>query len=261
MTSGYSTKENWTGLISFTHRNVRRMIRVSAQTLLAPWVTAVLYIFVFGSVVGVRIGPVHGFSYVDFVLPGIVMMNVIMSAFADASSNLFMQRFTRSVEEVLVAPFSYFEMIIGFVVSGIFRGFIVGVGVYALALLFTSAGVLHFWLFALYIFAIATIFSFVGMAVGIMSSHFEHVSLLNTFVIMPLIFLGGVFNSVSMLPPALQTIVSVNPFFYFVDGIRFAMLGFHESNLAVGALIIVFLTLSSGFLVWYFFKTGYRIRE
>jgi len=237
------------------------MLRVSVQTLFTPWITAALYIFVFGSVVGKQIGLVNGFSYVDFVLPGIVMMNVIMSAFADASSNLFMQRFTRSIEEVLVAPFSYFEMIIGFAISGISRGFIVGLGVYVLALLFTGAGVEHMWLFLLYISSIAVIFSFIGMGVGIVSNHFEHLTLLNTFVIMPLIFLGGVFNSIAMLPVALRGVVKMNPFFYFVDGIRFSMIGVHESNLFVGAGVIVSLMLMSGFVVWYFFKTGYRIRE
>jgi len=249
------------GLLAFIERHTLILFRVPIQTVFTPLITAVLYIFVFGKIVGERIGDIMGVPYIDFVLPGLVMMNVVMSSFTDTSSGTYFFRFTRSIEELLTAPFSYGEIIIGIVTRGVVRGLLVGTGVYVLALFFTSASIAHLGFFFLYALAVSIIFSLVGVLVGIFSDHFEHLTILNTFLIVPLTFLGGVFNSVSMLPPALQTIVSVNPFFYFVDGIRFAMLGFHESNLAVGALIIVFLTLSSGFLVWYFFKTGYRIRE
>lgn len=252
---------NWIGLYTLIKRNVLRMLRVSIQTLFTPWITATLYIFVFGLVVGARIGLIEGVSYIDFVLPGIVMMNIIMSSFGHTSSMVYMQRFTRSIEEILVAPFSYIEMIIGFAIGGIIRGLIVGLGVYALALLFTSATIEHFWLFLLYAISISIIFSFIGMIVGILSNHFEHLTILNTFVIMPFIFLGGVFNSVSMMPEAVQGFIKLNPFFYFVDGIRFAMIGISESNLLLGWVIIIFLIFISGFIVWYFFKTGYKIRE
>ena len=252
---------NWIGLYTLIKRNVLRMLRVSVQTLFTPWITATLYIFVFGLVVGARIGDIEGVSYIDFVLPGLVMMNIIMSSFGHTSSIVYMQRFMRSIEEILVAPFSYMEMIIGFAIGGVIRGLIIGLGVYILALFFTSATIEHFGLFLVYAISISIIFSFVGMIVGILSNHFEHLTLLNTFVIMPFIFLGGVFNSISMMPEVIQGLIKLNPFFYFVDGIRFAMIGISESNLLIGATLITLLMFGSGFVVWYFFKTGYRIRE
>ena len=254
-------KFNLVGCYTLIIREISRMVRVTVQSLVTPWITAVLYIFIFGSVVGSRIGPIAGKNYIDFVLPGIVMMNIVMSAFSQSSSSIYLQRFIRSIEEILIAPLSYFEIIIGFAVGGVLRGLLVGLGVYVLALFFTTATIAHFWLFLAYAFGIAVIFSFTGMLMGLLSNHFEHLALLNTFVIMPLIFLGGVFNSITMLPLYIQTFVRFNPFFYFVDGLRFAMIGIRESNAFIGALIIVFLMVSLATLVWYFFKIGYRIRE
>lgn len=254
-------KFNVIGFYTLVCREISRMLRVTIQSLVTPWITAVLYIFIFGSVVGPRIGLVANENYIDFVLPGIVMMNIVMSAFSQSSSSIYLQRFTRSIEEILTAPLSYLEIIIGFAVGGVLRGLLVGLGVYVLALFFTTATIAHFWLFFAYALGIAVIFSLTGMLAGLFSNHFEHLALLNTFVIMPLIFLGGVFNSITMLPETIQTFVRFNPFFYFVDGLRFAMIGVRESNAFAGALIIIFLIVSLASLVWYFFKIGYRIKE
>jgi len=251
---------NIVGLYTLITREVLRMLRISIQSLIAPWIAAGLYIFIFGFIIGSRIDLIAGVRYIDFILPGIVMMNIITSAFTHSSSSVYLQRFTRSIEEILVAPLSYLEMIIGFSVGGILRGILVGLGVYVLALFFTTATITHFWLFIFYAVSIAAFFSFLGMLVGILSNHFEHLALLNTFVILPLIFLGGVFNSITMMPPVFQVFMRFNPFFYFVDGFRFAMIGIHESNLFIGAMVIVFLTLGCGFLVWHLFRIGYRIK-
>jgi len=183
------------------------MFRVSIQSLVTPLITASLYIFIFGFVVGQRISLISGVAYIDFVLPGIVMMNIIMSSFSHTSSSVYLQRFLRSIDEILIAPFSYLEIIVGFAVGGIVRGIIVGLGVYFLALYFTAATIAHFWLFLFYSVSIAVIFSLLGMLVGLWSNHFEHLAILNTFLIMPLIFLGGVFTSVAMLPAKIQLFV------------------------------------------------------
>lgn len=251
---------NYIGLLTFVWREVSRMFRVSIQTLATPLVTAILYIFIFGSVVGRRIDLISGVTYIDFVLPGIVMMNIIMAAFSHTSTSIYFSRFIHSIEEILVSPLSYFEMILGFAIPGVVRGLVVGIGVYVLALYFTTATIEHFGLFMLYATTVALIFSLLGMLVGLFSNHFEHLAILNTFVIMPFIFLGGVFNSITMLPGKLQAIIRFNPFFYFVDGIRFAMIGIREANAGVGAGIIIVLVVVFGFMVWYLFKIGYRIK-
>ncbi|MDA1334720.1 MAG: ABC transporter permease [bacterium] len=252
---------NFIGLSTFVSREIGRMFRVWVQTLVTPWISALLYIFVFGEIVGSRIGDFAGVSYIDFVLPGLVMMNIIGSSFAHASSSVYFMKWIRSIDEILVAPLSYLEMILGFVIGGIVRGLVVGIGVYIVALLFTAATIDHLALFLLYSMSIAAVFSLLGMLVGLWAKSFEQLSLLNTFIIMPLTFLGGVFNSIHMLPEVMQKFTLINPFFYFVDGLRFAMIGIRESNVMGGAILIAVLVFGLGTLVWYLFKIGYRIKD
>lgn len=256
-----STKINWIGLWTFVSRETARVFRVWIQTLGAPWISALLYILIFGHVVGQRISSINGVSYIDFVLPGIVMMNVMASAFMHTSTSLYIMKWIRSIDEILVAPFSYVEMIIGFMAGGVVRAVIVGLGVYGLAIFFTTASVAHLGLALLYVIAIATIFAFAGMLVALWAKNFEQLSLPSIFIITPLTFLGGVFNSIHMMPPTLQWVVRLNPFFYFVDGLRYAMIGVSESNRLGGAALIIVLIAGLGFWVWNLFKVGYKIRE
>ncbi|MBI2053000.1 MAG: ABC transporter permease [Candidatus Ryanbacteria bacterium] len=252
---------NWVGLYTFISREVGRTFRAWVQNLGAPWSGALLYILVFGHIVGQRISHIRGIPYIDFVLPGIVMMNMMASAFSHASFSVYIMKWTRSIDELLVAPFSYLEMIAGFVVGGVARAVVVGMGVYLMAIFFTSATIAHFWLMLFYAVTISVIFSFAGMLVALWSNTFEQLSLPTIFIITPLTFLGGVFNSIDMMPSGLQWVIRLNPFFYFVDGLRYAMVGIHESNIVLGIGLVLTLVIGLGFLVWYLFKIGYRIRE
>lgn len=254
-------KFNRIGLQTFVMKEVNRFARVYIQTLVSPWINALLYIFIFGYIVGSRISLIAGVSYIEFVLPGVLMLNVISSSFSQTSSSLYFQRFVRHIEEILVAPFSYTEMIIGYIVGGILRGVVVGLGVYAIALLFGAAQIAHPLLLLFYILSVATIFSFLGLLVGLWAENFEQLSMLNTFLITPLTFLGGVFNSINMLPPKLQIFLQWNPFFYFVDGIRYAMIGIRESNQYIGFVIIIGLIIFLSTLVTILFKKGWKIRS
>lgn len=251
---------NWIGFQTFVAKEIQRFSRVWIQTLMSPWINAVLYIFIFGSVVGSRIDTIAGVRYIDFVLPGIVMLNLIASSFSQTSSSLYFQRFAKHIEEVLVAPLSNLEIVLGYMIGGLVRGFIVGLGVYGIAIFFGAAGIFNFGLFVFYSLSVAIIFSFLGLLVGLWSDNFEQLTILNTFIITPLTFLGGVFNSITMLPEKLQTLVRFNPFFYFVDGLRYSMTGITEANTSVGLVIIFSLMLGFGSLVWYLFKIGWRIR-
>lgn len=254
-------KVNWIGLYTFVARETGRMFRVWIQTLGAPWISSLLYILIFGHIVGQRIDTIAGVSYIDFVLPGIVMMNIMNSAFSHTSTSLYIMKWFRSIDELLVAPLSYFEMIVGFLAGGVVRGVIVGAGVYAIGVFFTQATIAHFFLMLIYAAAISTIFSLAGMLVALWAKNFEQLSLPSIFIITPLTFLGGVFNSIHMMPPFLQWIVRLNPFFYFVDGLRYTMLGISESNMIVGMTLTAGLILGLGYWVWYLFKVGYKIRE
>ena len=252
---------NLIGLYTFVARETQRLSRVYVQTILSPVVNAVLYIVIFGYVVGSRIGNFGGVRYIEFVLPGVLMLNLIASAFSHTSSSLYFGRWTKSIEEILVAPLSYLEMIIGYVMNGVIRGVIVSVAIYVVAVFFGAASVSHFGLLLFYTIAVAVIFSLLGLLVGLWANNFEQLTILNTFLITPLTFLGGVFNSITMMPEKVQIFIRFNPFFYFVDGLRYSMIGIHEANTNVGLLIILGLIAALGGLVWYLFSIGWRIRS
>ncbi len=251
---------NSIGVFTFIRRELERLKRVGIQTLVTPWISALLYIVIFGEIVGRRIGVIAGVNYIDFVVPGLLMMNVMQSAFMHASSSLYFARFLRNIEEILTAPFSYGEIIASYLISGVLRAAIVGSGVYVIALFFTVATIYHFWLFLFYILAVSAVFSLAGLLVGLWAENFEQLSIPTTFVIMPLSFLGGMFNSIHMIPERFQMAVKLNPFFYFVDGIRYSMIGVSESNRAVGVSMIVALLILLGAWVWILFKRGYKIK-
>lgn len=251
---------NIIGLQTFIAKEVQRFLRVFVQTLISPWMNALLYIFIFGYIVGSRIDLIAGVTYIDFVLPGVLMLNIINSTFAQTSSSLYFQRFARHIEEILVAPLSHLEIVVGYVLAGVLRGMVVGLGVYAIAIAFSAASIAHFGLFLAYSVAVGIIFSFLGLLVGLWADSFEQLSVLNIFIITPLTFLGGVFNSITMLPERAQMVLRFNPFFYFVDGLRYSMVGIQEANPWIGLAVISSLIIGLGGLVWYLFKIGWRVR-
>ncbi len=251
---------NWIGLYTIIRREVERFFRVSGQTLITPWISALLYIFVFGQVVGQRITDIGGHSYIDFVLPGVLMMNVIGAAFGQSSSSIYFARFARHIEEILVSPLSYFEMILGYIVGVVIRSLTVGIGIYVIAIFFSAATISNFWLFLFYIVAVSIAFGFLGIITGLWAKGFEQLGILGTFVITPLSFVGGVFNTIDMLPESLQGLAQWNPFFYFIDGIRQSMIGFSEANHTIGYVVILGSILVLGFLTERLFRSGYGLR-
>lgn len=253
---------NWIGLYTLVRREVERTIfRVIGQTILSPLVSAFLFIFIFGSILGQRIDTIGGIPYTQFVFPGILAMNILTAAFLSSSTAVYFQRFIRTIEELLVAPFSYIEMIIGFIVSAILRALIIAAGILIIGLLFGAVTFVQLPLFLFYVLVIATIFALLGIIVGLWAKGFEQLNVLNTFIIMPFTFLGGMFYSVDLLPASVQGLVYLNPFFYFIDGMRYSMTGFHDSNLMLGAVLMLGLIAVLGTLVWYLFKISWRLRE
>lgn len=251
---------NIIGLKTLIFQEIQRFFRVWIQSLVSPWINALLYILIFGVVVGSRIDTIVGVSYIDFVLPGIVMMNIIGAAYMQGAFGLYFKRFARHIEEILTAPFSHFELMIGMMTAGVVRGLVVGLGVYVIALFFTTATIAHLFLFILYSVGVSLIFGFIGLLIALWADNFEQLSILQTFVITPFIFLGGVFNSITMLPEPAQVLVRFNPFFYFVDGLRYSMIGVQEADPLIGAGVIIGCIVLFGGWTWYLFKIGWRIR-
>jgi len=252
---------NWIGLYTMFRREVKRTLRVVIQTLVAPVISAALYIFIFGSVIGTKIDDFAGVPYISFVFPGVLMLSIINASFASASSALYFMRFTRGIEEILITPFSYLEMLVGFVGSAVTRSVMVAFLILGVGVLFGAVQLEHPFMFLLYVVAISAIFAMLGILVALWAESFEQLQVLNTFVITPLTYLGGIFYSITFLPELAAQITRLNPFFYFADGIRSSMIGYSEANSAAGAVVIAALVLGLGTLVVQLFRRGWKIRS
>ncbi len=252
---------NWIGLYTMMRREVERTFRVVIQTLVAPVISAALYIFIFGTVIGTRINEFAGVPYISFVFPGVLMLSIINASFASASSALYFMRFTRGIEEILIAPFSYLEMLVGFVGSAVARALIVAFLILGVGLLFGAVVLMHPLQFIFYTAAIAAIFAMLGILVALWAEGFEQLQVLNTFVITPLTYLGGIFYSITFLPELAATLTRANPFFYFADGVRSSMIGYSEADSTVGLFIILGLVFGLAVLVTHFFRIGWKIRS
>lgn len=252
---------NLIGLYTMLRREVERTFRVVIQTLIAPVISAALYIFIFGTVIGTRIDDFAGVPYISFVFPGVLMLSIINASFSSASSSLYFMRFTRGIEEILITPFSYLEMLIGFVGSAIARALLVAILILGVGVLFGAVELVNPIGFFIYTAAIAAIFAMLGIIVALWAEGFEQLQVLNTFVITPLTYLGGIFYSITFLPPLAAAITRYNPFFYFADGIRSSMIGYSEANTLVGIVVIAGLVAGLGTLVTILFKRGWGIRS
>ncbi len=236
-------------------------MRVVIQTLIAPAVSAALYIFIFGTVIGSKIEDFAGVPYISFVFPGVLMLSIINASFSSASSALYFMRFTRGIEEMLITPFSYLEMLIGFVGAAVTRTLMVAFLILLVGIGFGAVSLVNPLAFVFYVASISAIFAMLGIIVALWAESFEQLTVLNTFVITPLTYLGGIFYSITMLPPLVAKITVLNPFFYFADGIRSSMIGYSEANQTVGLVVILGLVVGLGILVTQLFKRGWKIRS
>lgn len=254
-------KINFIGISTIFSREIQRALRTATQSLVAPWVSAFLYILIFGQIIGSRVTFFEGkFSYLEFVFPGILTLNLITSSFSQASFSMFYQRFTHHVEEMLVSPLSNFDIILGYIGGSLFRSLTITCGVYAIAIAFGVASISHFWQFAFYAVGIAVLFSILGIISGLWADSWEQVSMFEVFIITPLTFLGGMFTSIDMISEKFQGFIKVNPFFYFIDGVRYSMIGVQESNPLVRFIIVISLLFLAMVWVGVLFKRGYKLK-
>jgi ABC-2 type transport system permease protein len=219
-------------------KEVRRFLRIWLQTLVPPAITIGLYFVIFGNLIGRRVGEMGGFQYMDFIVPGLIMMAVIQNSYSNVVSSFFSQKFQRSVEELLVAPVPNYIILSGFVVGGMARGLAVGAIVTAMALFFTDLNIQNPLLTVSVILLTAMVFSLAGFINALFANSFDDISIIPTFVLTPLIYLGGVFYSAQLLPPFWQFVSGLNPIFYMVNTFRYGILGVSDVDTLWAFLIL-----------------------
>ncbi|CDH26682.1 ABC transporter permease [Xenorhabdus bovienii] len=250
----------WVALKTLWMKEITRFGRIWVQTLLPPVITMSLYFVIFGNLVGSRIGEMGGFSYMQFIVPGLIMMSVITNSYANVSSSFFGAKFQGSIEEVLVAPMPTHIIIAGFVGGGVTRGVCVGILVTLVSQLFVPVQI-HSWsMVVITLLATSILFSLAGLLNAIYAKTFDDISIIPTFVLTPLTYLGGVFYSLTLLPEFWQIVSKLNPIVYMISGFRYGFLGITDVSLTMtlgmlGMFIFVFYLLA-----WYLIESGRGLR-
>lgn len=255
-----SPAEKYIAFKTILIKEVLRFSRIWIQTVLPPMITTALYFLIFGALMGPRIGEMSGFRYMDYIVPGLIMMSVITNSYANVVSSFYGSKFQRHIEEMLVSPVPNHIILMGFVSGGVARGLVVGTAVTLVAFLF-SALQLHSLLIVLSVVVLTSIlFALAGFINGIYANSFDDISIVPTFVLTPLTYLGGVFYSIDLLPPVWQTASLINPILYMVSAFRYGFLGISDIGLATSYLIIICFI---GGMFWfglYLLRTGHGIR-
>ncbi len=255
-----NVQEQWIAFLTILRKEIKRFTRIWIQTLLPPAITMILYFVIFGKLIGSRIGDMAGFSYIEFVAPGLIMMAVITNAYANVSSSFFSAKFQRSIEELLVSPTPNYIILLGYVMGGVARGVAVGFIVTIMSLFFTKLSIHHWGATLFIVFMTSVLFSLAGFINAIYANTFDDVSIIPTFVLTPLTYFGGVFYSINLLPEFWQQVSVFNPILHMVNGFRYGMLGVsdvHIGSALVGLTIFVVILFT---VAMHLLKTGKRLR-
>lgn len=251
---------NLYGIRAIYKFEMARMWRTLMQSVASPVISTSLYFVVFGTAIGSRMGDIDGISYGAFIIPGLIMLTLLMQSISNASFGIYMPRFSGTIYEVLSAPVSYWEIVIGYVGAAATKSVILGLIILITARLFVDYTVLHpFWMFSFLVLTAVT-FSLFGFIIGVWADGFEKLQIVPLMIVTPLVFLGGTFYSIDMLPEVWQTITLFNPVVYLISGFRWSFYGVSDIHIGVSvAMILVFLTLCMALISW-IFRTGYRLK-
>ncbi len=249
------------GVLALSKREILRFLSVASQTIFPPLMASILFMYIFGVAIAGRIDmSATGLSYIKFLVPGLMTMHLIASAYENTTSSLFIGRWHNHIQEVLLSPLSYLEMVLGLLVGGVARAVIVCMGVYAVGLLFAPLTIQHPFILFYFILTISIIFSCAGMMGALWAEDFGMLSLWNIYIIMPLVLLGGVFHPLTMLPEAIQHWSHLNPMFYLVNGMRYSITGVSDANVLICAITSLILAVVLFLATVYLFGIGYKLR-
>ena len=230
---------NLVALNTIVRREIMRIMRIWTQTLIPPAITMTLYFVIFGKLIGSRIGQMHGFTYMQYIVPGLVMMSIITNSYGNISSSFFGAKFSRAVEEMLVSPMPNWVILLGYVTGAVARGLVVGALVLLIALFFTDLHVAHPIITFLSVLLGATVFSLAGFVNAVFAKKFDDIALVPTFVLTPLTYLGGVFYSVNQLGTPWRELSHANPILYMVNAFRYGLLGISDISMAVAYVVML----------------------
>lgn len=216
-----------------------RFIRIWVQTVLPPAITTSLYFIIFGNLIGSQIGEIDGFTYMEYIVPGLILMAIITNSYANVVSSFYGSKFQKNIEEMLISPTPNYIILLGYVAGGVARGVIVGGVVTIISLLFTDLSIENYFLTTLIVFLTAILFSLAGFINGIYAKSFDDISIIPTFVLTPLTYLGGIFYSIKMLPEFWQVVSQINPILYMVNAFRYGIIGVSDIDLSFAISIIV----------------------
>lgn len=254
-------RKKYISLRTILDKEVIRILRIWPQTLLPSAITVTLYFIIFGQFIGSQIRDISGFSYMEFIIPGLVMMNIIMNSFTNVASSFFGAKFMKNVEEILVSPTPNWIILSGYSLGGVFRGILTGIMVLLIALFFTNLKIYSMIIIITFMILTAVVFSLGGFLNAMFATKFDQVSIIPTFVLTPLTFLGGVFYSINALPGFWQGVSLLNPIVYMVNGLRYGFLGISDVGVWIGFWMLALLTIVLFFLNLYLLKKGIGIKS
>ncbi|WP_116130938.1 ABC transporter permease [Tropicimonas sp. IMCC34043] len=251
---------NWLGLATLTEREIRRFVSIWMQTVLAPLVTAGLFLAIFSIAIGPARGEVMGFSYLQFIAPGILTMTVIQNAFANSSSSMLVSKVQGNIVDTLMPPLSAGEIVAGYIAGGVARGLFVAVPLWLVMLPVLGLGLAHPLLALIYVLLGAALMAALGLLGAIYANKFDQLAAISNFIITPMAFLSGTFYSVESVPPVMRHLLHWNPMFYLIDGVRFGTLGVSDSPPMRGLAVLVCATVLVTLLCWQMVRSGHRLK-
>ena len=254
-------RDHYIALKTILRKEVNRIMRIWSQTLLPPLITQTLYFVIFGKFIGSQVRAINGVSYMEFIVPGLVMMAVISNAYGNVVASFYGAKFQRNIEEILVSPTPDWIIILGYVLGGVARGIIVGGLVFLVSLFFAHPIVTHWWAVILFTFLSSVVFSLAALINGLFARNFDEVAFFQNFILTPFIYLGGVFYSIHSLPAAWQQVSLYNPLVYMVNGFRYGFFGFSDVNPGICLMILVVLTIILTVVNLVLFKKGIGLRN
>lgn len=251
---------HFVALKSIWIKEINRFTRIWSQTLLPPVITITLYFIIFGNLIGSKIRNISNFSYIQFIVPGLIIMAVINNSYSNVASSFFSAKFQKNIEELLVAPVPSHIIIAGYVGGGVARGVLVGFLVISVSLLFISFKIKSWFILLIILILTSILFSLAGLLNGLFANTFDDISIIPTFILNPLTYLGGIFYSISLLPKFWQDLSKLNPIVYIISSFRYSFIGINEVSINYTLTVLILLNLVLYFIIWLIIKSGFKLK-